>query len=469
MGAEFALPDEYVVIDIETTGFWKGHDKIIEIAAVRYGGAGIIDTFTTLVNPGMPIPEEAVELTGITDADVAAAPEWGEVEDRFLSFVGQSTLVGHNIKSFDIHRINIALGKELSNPLIDTLQLAKAVFPGQPNYKLSTLKEELDLPAERSHRALDDVHTTYALLQKCMASGTIQNFDTSRKHPRPVYSQTKISDIMPADGAARNSALRGKLLVFTGSLRMDRKAAMQIAVDAGAVIRSAVSSKTDYLVVGEQDPNIVGFDGKSDKEKTAHNLNAAGKARIEIIDEEGFLRLASTLDTAIDTPPQECTESYVCDMLRSDLLRVVHDNNVDPDLLQTKEGSAYTSVWYGTQLAFRICCRKGRYYFGVSDAYGDCANGWTVDPSCVSHKGGYTNYSFVPSEDGINCFKPLLAAVFDRAIDTFPKEFDCCSLCESCSDARKCINPHPSIATGCGYRKIMKQGRIFFGENRNVD
>lgn len=84
--------------------------------------------------------------------------------------------------------------------------------------------------------------------------------------------------------------------MFTGELSIDRAAAMQMAVDVGAVVKSGVSGKTDYLVVGTQDLALVGADGMSSKEEKAYALNQAGKAHIQIIREQEFIDLVRTVE-----------------------------------------------------------------------------------------------------------------------------------------------------------------------------
>lgn len=164
------------------------------------------------------------------------------------------------------------------------------------------------------------------------------------------------------------------------------------------------------------------------------------------------------------------TEPWVYQVLMPTLQSVITHNNISLSKLVLKEGKAYSSVWYDTQMAFRICCRDNHTYFGVSNAYAYCAPpdiGRYITKEGRSD--GFTNYSYVPTEEGICIFSEFLAAVLDQAIDSIQKEFDCCSRFEECSDAKHCTNPNADLATGCGYRKIMKKGRIYYGANRNID
>lgn len=172
----------------------------------------------------------------------------------------------------------------------------------------------------------------------------------------------------------------------------------------------------------------------------------------------------------IDLYEGKPTEKWVFQLLHNSLSAVIYENNVAQNKLLCKEGRAYSSVWYDTQMAFRICCRNDHHYFGVSDTFAEAAPSEITN--CVTRDGrsdGFTNYNFEPTSDGVLRFSAFLSFVLDSAIDRIPKEFDCCSGFEECSNAKRCTNPNVDIATGCGYRKILKKGRIYYGVNRNID
>lgn len=93
---------ELIVLDLETTGLWVEKDKIIEIALVRLCPDGRQESLVCRINPGIPIPPVVSELTGITDADVAAAPLFRDVAGEVLAFIGDADLSGFNIERFDL-------------------------------------------------------------------------------------------------------------------------------------------------------------------------------------------------------------------------------------------------------------------------------------------------------------------------------------------------------------------------------
>ncbi len=144
----------YIALDLETTGVSSDRDKIIEAAAVKFNGTKIIATYETLVNPGIPIPDIASQITGIKDADVANAPSFDEVRDELAEFIGDAPIVGHFIQ-FDTDFLK-ANGIPLTNIEYDTFQLAGILLRGLPSYSLETISQLYDLDHTNKHRALDD-------------------------------------------------------------------------------------------------------------------------------------------------------------------------------------------------------------------------------------------------------------------------------------------------------------------------
>jgi len=162
---------EYVVFDLETTGFAPGTNDIIEIGAVKVVGGAITQRFSTFVKPACPIPPEITELTGITADMVEDAPAIEEVLPRFVEFIGKAVLVAHNAL-FDTGFLRVKLARHLDrtleNPVIDTLGLARALLPGLKNHKLKTLTGEFQIPLENHHRAVDDAEATTHVFLKLM-------------------------------------------------------------------------------------------------------------------------------------------------------------------------------------------------------------------------------------------------------------------------------------------------------------
>jgi DNA polymerase-3 subunit alpha (Gram-positive type) len=165
------LEETYVVFDVETTGLSTTHDRIIELAAVKCHRGQIVETFESLIRAGRPIPEKIRELTGIDDKMLDNAPEEVDVVHRFLEFAGNSVLVAHHV-NFDLGFFQEAVKRSglgaVQNPAVDTLELARILFPECSRYRLAALCEYLGIPLRRHHRALDDAMATAELWNRML-------------------------------------------------------------------------------------------------------------------------------------------------------------------------------------------------------------------------------------------------------------------------------------------------------------
>ena len=160
---------ELAVIDFETTGTTAGYDRPTELAIAILRGSKVVDSFSQLMNPGMPIPLNVQALTGITNAMVARAPSVARVMREAAMFVGLRPLVAHNA-AFDSRFWSVELGQlgiAQDNPFLCTLRLARRVYPHLSSHALQALRTALNLGSHgRAHRAQADVEVTVALLQR---------------------------------------------------------------------------------------------------------------------------------------------------------------------------------------------------------------------------------------------------------------------------------------------------------------
>jgi DNA polymerase III epsilon subunit family exonuclease len=153
------VPD-YVVFDLETTGISPRKDAVIEISAVKVRQGTVVGEFNELVNPGRPIPYGASQINNIFDEMVKDAPFFDEVLGRFIDFIGDDVLVGHNIHKFDMSFIcrdaEKYFGRTIGNDYIDTLQMAKECFPDWQHRRLGDLAAHYGISTSGAHRALAD-------------------------------------------------------------------------------------------------------------------------------------------------------------------------------------------------------------------------------------------------------------------------------------------------------------------------
>ncbi len=165
------IDDEFVVFDIETTGLSKDNDRITEIGAVKIKDGKITDKFSTFVNPEIHIPEEITDLTGIDDEMVKYAPKIEEVLPEFMEFFGDSVLVAHNAP-FDTGFIRAKAEKAglgvIRNTVVDTLELAKCLYPELKKYKLNLVCDHLGVELKGHHRAVNDAAATAEVFVKML-------------------------------------------------------------------------------------------------------------------------------------------------------------------------------------------------------------------------------------------------------------------------------------------------------------
>lgn len=163
--------DTYVVFDVETTGLSAVYDTIIELAAVKIRDGEIIDRFESFANPHHPLSATTINLTGITDDLVENAPEVEEVLKDFHEWTGDAILVAHNA-SFDMGFLNVGYKKinlgKATNPVIDTLELARFLYSDMKNHRLNTLAKKFDIELTQHHRAIYDAEATGYLLLKML-------------------------------------------------------------------------------------------------------------------------------------------------------------------------------------------------------------------------------------------------------------------------------------------------------------
>ncbi len=161
---------DYVVFDLETTGLNPAKDAIIEISGIKVKNSQPVEEFSTLVNPGMPIPPAATRVNGITDGMVDGAPDLREALGNFLDFIGTEILVGHNIHTFDTNFLcdgaKKELDKEVKNDYIDTLYMARSCLPGLSHYKLTDVSAYFGISTEGAHRALCDCNMNRQCYEK---------------------------------------------------------------------------------------------------------------------------------------------------------------------------------------------------------------------------------------------------------------------------------------------------------------
>ncbi len=191
-----SLHDQFVVFDIETTGFNPAKNKIIEIGAVKIVNGEIVDRFSEFVNPEVPIPYRITELTSIRDDMVEDAPTIEEILPRFMEFCKGSVLVAHNA-DFDTSyiRLNCArLGLEYDYTHIDTMEVARYLHPKMAKFNLDAVCKAENLVNNHHHRAVDDAEVTAQIFEKFIVkleAENIHNLTELNEKAKPGPEQIK--------------------------------------------------------------------------------------------------------------------------------------------------------------------------------------------------------------------------------------------------------------------------------------
>lgn len=160
-------PDqEYIVVDIETTGSWSNGDRVTEIGAVKIRNHEIVGEWTSLINPQRSIPAAITRLTGITHDMVRDAPLFAEIADSFMQFMGDGIFVAHNV-NFDYGFLSgeyERLERRFRFPKLCTCATMRRQFPGHKSYSLANLCDVYDIELKGHHRALCDARAAAHLL-----------------------------------------------------------------------------------------------------------------------------------------------------------------------------------------------------------------------------------------------------------------------------------------------------------------
>lgn len=163
------VEDDYVAIDIETTGLGRSA-RIIELGAVRIRHGRKVATYSQLVNPQIPIPAKVTQITGITDRDVRHQPTIDKALPRFYAFCGKDTWIGHNIHRFDIPIIKHEaerVGAEIPDiSFYDTLEISQVYLPQLDHHRLKDLIRYFGIAKTERHRAAGDAAQTAQVFER---------------------------------------------------------------------------------------------------------------------------------------------------------------------------------------------------------------------------------------------------------------------------------------------------------------
>lgn len=172
--------------------------------------------------------------------------------------------------------------------------------------------------------------------------------------------------------------------------------------------------------------------------------------------------------------PPEYLETAFLDSVLPTLQSVIAEHGGETTHLEYKSTSAasgsasgYTALFLHKFTVFRLHLRGKQHYIMLPRVFSDLIPADCPTKQMKSEE-KYIRI-LIDSEHSVESYTNFLVQIIGEAMNRYPKEWDCCSRYMECSDAKACVHPDKEFALGCGYRKVLNSGRIFYGENRNVD
>lgn len=306
---------DFITIDFEIAN--NNMNSACSLGMVFVQNNKIIDEKYYLIQPPtLKLNPAMSKIHGLSFEDLKKAPTFDEVWREISQyFHNESLFIAHNAQ-FDMNVLkNCLLAYSIAIPEFEyvcSIPLSTCACRGEGiGISLKNRTERFGITLNNHHNALDDARACAQLVLACIKSKGRKSIDsyisTYKSIPVKLFSDLKIQtefkkskktfakrsakDIVPSnDDFDIHHPFYGKNFVFTGELTMDREKAMQRVVNLGGIIKSGVSSKTDYLIVGTQDHSVVGSSGLSTKERKAYELIEEGRD-IEILTETKFRKL----------------------------------------------------------------------------------------------------------------------------------------------------------------------------------
>lgn len=450
---------DYTVVDIETTGLSPRSDSIIEISALRVRNNTIDEVFSSLINPGYEIPTFISDLTGITNDMLKSAPTINTVLPSFLEFLGEDIIVGHNV-NFDINFLydnsTELLSKPLSNDFIDTMRIARKLFPDAPHHRLQDVSAMLFVDYSGAHRAEQDCRITYQCYIQMieMAKSTFGSIDALYSS---VHKSKERCNIDSSTMLTDDVYFVSKTVCLSGNFKFGTKADIsKILTDYGAIMTTSVNKHLDYLIVGENGSEKWAFGDYGTKINHALELKAKG-CPIEIYRESDILQETDSIDTKeLDIIQGHAVAACNIERYPQELFNIINNYNNNQKYGFSVLFNSTLIVRFNA-IEYSVVVNK-KYNKMVLEYHGE--NIKEVKSPQYSIKATFTSQI-----DVVKFIEKIIVQFVD---DYSPTErFGCCHRYVECSDAGKCTAPDLFHAKGCFYRDNLEKGKIFYGKNAN--
>lgn len=499
---------DYVVIDVETTGFSSDFNSIIQFSAIKVSGGTIIDCLSSYIHTDCPIPDKITELTGITNDMLENAPVLSDLENDIRKFIGNSVIVGHNV-SFDIRMLDNELSAPIYNETLDTVKLARERVELN-SYKLELLCAALGVISDKFHDSFSDCKATYECFERLKLiqiiptrdpeiinmysnSGDIRAIRAESCNPLnidhteykgtflgnggTVYETTLKSCSCPdfherhkpckhmyrLYNELRNANLKRKSIrkLHASDFKSDENCPFNLLKNKVIVITGTLSISREEAyeklsshgavvsdsVTKKTDYLVLGYNQlTSSKEKRAREYAEKG-IPIKIISEQELYNLMESKRKLYDLLEPIIRESEI----NSEFVKIRRSESIStPD--------DYSISFYGV-LAMKLCERKkSDSYIRVSC---DLASDF-IPKSGLSYVVKGTDYLIYATESDVSELSILIRHLIDYCDDNAVCTFDVCSHYKECSASMKCVNPDQGLSLECSYRKKLKKGIRFY-------
>lgn len=283
--------EEYVVLDLETTGLSPVTHEIIEIGAIAFRGGVKTGEYCTLVRPKTRISGFITNLTGISNDMVRFSPTIEEALPGLHGFLDGRPVLAHNA-SFDLGFLNAAyerhFGMPFPNDYLDTMRISRKLYP-TARHRLQDLTERFGIERDGAHRSMADCIMTQRAYE-CMREHCRRNGIELKNKPKPnrFGSGLNLKELKrPENEVDKNHPLYGRCICITGALlRETRQELLQKVVNVGGVAVDSVTKKTEILVLGSKEEWTA---RKSSKVLKAEKMMSEGHP-IRIMSEEELYR-----------------------------------------------------------------------------------------------------------------------------------------------------------------------------------
>ncbi len=456
------LPDSFVIVDIETTGFSPEKNEIIEIAAIKVENFEIVNEISSLIKCKQKIGDKITKLTGITNEMLADAPVIDDILDEFNDFFSTNILLGHNIKAFDIKFLNNVFKKQFKNDVVDTLTISRNLLPNLDSHKLCFLANEFAINCEGHHRALQDCYITLSIYKELYK---ISGGELSEKKPclifktlKPKYDFTTFSSTQE-----KIDFLKKKQLLPENEKSIKKYFYSGIYSENVCTCEIEGYYNNEIVISLDGQLHCMHMDYFAEMQLSTKNKNYKEYIRnIPIYTFGLFEFLEQSINSIIDKSKYK--ERIKKENLLTSNLCLNHSISVKSSNIKF-----LTCLFSPENGLNNVIVEISEEYYNLTDIKN---MPFAKSVSLEKNNEKQSVYRIIcNSEKQIKDFILYILKFYDEYLLKYYQPsylFGCCHQYVRCSDSKKCIHNDELYAKGCYYKRNLDKGKIFYGENQNA-